>query len=114
MTTVFARTTPTDLRAGYNGLYALVRREHGREPAVGERYLFTNARRKSCKVLERDENGIRILMKRLDRGKFAPLWLREQNGEVRLSSLELDLYLTGCQEVGYKQFHGARSTPSNS
>lgn len=32
---VWARTAPTDLRLGYNGLYGLVKRELGRDPPLG-------------------------------------------------------------------------------
>ena len=103
MSLVYARTAPTDLRKGFNGLYALVRREHGREPAVGERFLFTNRSRSTCKVLECDGTGIRILSKRLSGRRFAALWMRERDGGVELTAVELDLYLAGCKEVGYME-----------
>lgn len=65
---VWARTTPTDLRKGYNGLYGLVKNELGRDPLSGDLHLFVNRRRTSCKILMWDGTGLCIFMKRLERG----------------------------------------------
>lgn len=101
-------------RLRFNGLYALVRREHGREPAVGERFLFTNRNRTTCKVLEADGTGLRVLAKKLSGARFAPLWMRDRDGRVELTAVELDLYLAGCKEVGYMELGGPRPPRSNS
>ena len=37
---VFARPAPTDLRKGYNGLFALVRDELKRDPLSGDLFLY--------------------------------------------------------------------------
>ena len=70
---VWARTAPTDLRKGYNGLYGLVKNELGRDPLSGDLHLFVNRQRTSCKVLMWDGTGLCIFMKRLERGRFALL-----------------------------------------
>lgn len=98
---VFAYTAPADLRKGYNGLYALVVRELGHDPIAGHTFLFVNRRRTSCKVLRHDGTGLTLLMKRLDRGRFAALWARSSDGALELSEAELALFLEGAQQLSY-------------
>jgi len=97
---VWARTGPTDLRKGYNGLYGLVTNELGRDPLSGDLFLFVNRTRTSCKVLTWDGTGLCIFMKRLERGRFAALRASENAGTVRLSASELALFIEGCKLVG--------------
>lgn len=108
MSRVFAYAAPADLRRGYNGLYALAVNELGRDPMQGDSFLFTNRRRDSCKVLQHDGSGMTIFMKRLDRGRFPPLWARSKDGEVELSAAELALFLEGAQVVGYQELSPAK------
>ncbi len=96
---VWARTGPTDLRKGYNGLYGLVKTELARDPLSGDLFLFVNRRRTSCKVLMWDGTGLCIFMKRLERGCFARL-RRTPGDTVRLSASELALFIEGCKLVG--------------
>jgi transposase len=101
-TRVWAYPAPCDLRRGYNGLFGLARNQLGLDPLSGDLVLFVNRRRNATKILLHDGTGLCIFMKRLDRGRFAPLWRRDEEGRVRLSQSELGLYLEGCQEVGYR------------
>jgi transposase len=109
---VFAYAAPADLRKGYNGLYGLVVSKLGRDPMDGDIFLFTNRRRTSCKVLHHDGSGLTIFMKRLDRGRFAPLWARRSEGDVQLSEAELALFLEGAQQLGYMALSPASKTSS--
>lgn len=98
---VWARPRPTDLRKGYNGLFALVRDELARDPLSGDLFLFVNRRRSGCKVLLWDGTGLCIFMKRLEEGRFAALWRDGAEAEVvRLTSTELSLFIEGCELVG--------------
>lgn len=106
---VWAYPRPADLRRGYNGLFALVRNEMGHDPRCGDVYLFVNRRRSATKCLVHDGTGLCILMKRLDRHSFAPLWRADSDGKIRLTASELALYLEGCREVGYRQLSPART-----
>jgi len=99
---IFAYTKPADLRKGYNGLFSLAINALSRDPMRGDTFIFTNKKRNSCKVLHYDGTGMTIFMKRLDRGRFAGLWVRSKNGEVELSPAELALFLEGSQIVGYR------------
>jgi transposase len=97
---VFARTRPTDLRMGFNGLYGLVVSELELDPMSGDLFLFVNRRRTVSKVLLWDGTGLCLFTKRLDRGQFAELWRERTERSLRLTKAELDLYLEGCKAVG--------------
>jgi len=98
---VFAYAAPVDMRKSYEGLSALVRNELRRDIMAGELYLFTNGRRTRAKVLMFDGTGLCIYMKRLDKGCFARLWRRDQEGEaLSMTMSELSLFLEGSQLVG--------------
>ncbi|MGH2907596.1 MAG: IS66 family insertion sequence element accessory protein TnpB [Solirubrobacterales bacterium] len=96
---VFAYPQPTDLRKGYDGLFGLVKTGLARDPLGGELFLFVNRRRDACKVLMWDGTGLCIFQKRLERGRFAPLW-RDDATAVRLTATELALFIEGCELIG--------------
>lgn len=100
---VFAYAQPADLRKGYDGLCALVEQELGRNPLSGDLYLFVSRNRIRAKILMWDGSGLCILMKRLERGRFASLWQRREGSTVKLSRAELSLFLEGSQVVGRKR-----------
>lgn len=97
---VFACPRPTDLRKGYNGLFGLVKQGLGRDPLSGDMFLFVSRTRRSCKVLLWDGTGLCLYSKRLERGRFAPLWRDEACRALELTSSELALFLEGCDLVG--------------
>jgi transposase len=95
---VWAYPAPADLRKGYDGLYGLVVSELGCDPLSGDCFLFTNRVRTRAKVLVWDGTGLCIYQKRLERGRFAPLWERTvSNGAIELTMSELALYLEGSR-----------------
>jgi transposase len=96
---VFAYPAPVDLRKGYDGLYGLVKQGLNRDPLSGDLFLFSNRRRRGCKVLVWDGTGLCIFQKRLERGCFASLF-RDDGKPVQLTSSELALYVEGCELVG--------------
>jgi len=94
---VFARNGPTDLRKGFDGLYALVVHELDRDPLQGDLYLFVNTRRTSAKVLLWDGTGLCIYAKRLARHRFSRLWDDAAAGRpLTLTHSELQLFLEGA------------------
>ena len=111
---VFAYPRPTDLRKGFDGLFGLVKSELVRDVLGGDLYLFVSARRQTCKVLVWDGTGLCIFQKRLERGRFAPLW-REGGGvaeAVELITSELALYIEGCALVGRQSLSPEKVVPS--
>jgi len=97
---VFAFTLPTDMRKGYNGLEGLVRNELHRDLLEGDLFLFVSRNRKRAKVLLFDGTGMCIYMKRLEKGRFAPLRCRDGGNQVVLTTSELSLFLEGSEYVG--------------
>ena len=111
---VFAYPRPTDLRKGFDGLFGLVKSELVRDVLGGDLYLFVSARRQTCKVLVWDGTGLCIFQKRLERGRFAPLW-REGGGAaeaVELTTSDLALYIEGCARVGRQSLSPEKVVPS--
>ncbi|MEM6797270.1 MAG: IS66 family insertion sequence element accessory protein TnpB [Acidobacteriota bacterium] len=100
------------MRKGFDGLAALVREQIGHDPTDGSLYLFVSRNRLRAKVLLWDGTGLCLYAKRLEQGRFAPLWGREEDGEVRLSMSELALYLEGSQEVGRRPFSPPEIDPN--
>jgi len=97
---VVAYCQPVDMRKGYEGLSRLVRREMDQDVLSGTLFLFTNKRRNRAKVLYFDGTGLCVLSKRLERGRFAPLWKRRASGALSLTHAELELFLQGSELIG--------------
>ena len=97
---VFAHAGPVDMRKGFDGLYAIVQEGLGRDPLSGDMFLFVSRNRIRAKVLLWDGTGLCVYAKRLEKGRFACLWEREEGGVVELSASELQLFLEGCEIVG--------------
>lgn len=96
---VWAYPEPADLRAGYDGLSALVTRKLGRDPLSGQLFLFTNRTRTRAKVLVWDGTGLCVYQKRLEHGRFALLWKVDRGSAVELTLSELTLFLEGSRAL---------------
>lgn len=70
MTRVFLATEPTDLRKGFDGLFAMVENVIEEDPFSGHLFVFRNQRRDRLKVLWWDRDGLAIFYKRLERGCY--------------------------------------------
>ena len=97
---VFAYTRPVDMRKQYDGLYALVVAEMKADPLSGDLFLFTNRRRTRAKVLLWDGTGLCLYQKRLERGRFASLWRRDEQETFEMTLSELALFLEGSTLAG--------------
>lgn len=91
---VFAWQAPTDMRKSFNTLSALVM-GMGHEVTAGDAFVFVGKCRRRAKVLWFDGTGLCLLAKRLEKGRFAPLWAKPE-----LTSSELTLFLEGSTAVG--------------
>lgn len=97
---VWARSVPTDLRNGFDGLVGLVEREVRVDPLGGDCFLFVNKNRTSAKVLLWDGTGLCIYAKRLARGQFAALWGQAGRPALEMTTAELTLFLEGADLKG--------------
>jgi transposase len=96
---VYARPAPTDLRAGYDRLFALARDVLLQDPLSGHAFLFVSRNRKRSKCLYYDGTGLVILMKRLEVGKFAAPWDYSNGKVIEMTASELALFIEGSKAI---------------
>ena len=60
----------TDMRKGMNGLALQVQEVLGRDPHVGDLYVFRGARGGLIKIIWHDGIGMSLYAKRLEHGRF--------------------------------------------
>lgn len=94
-TRVFVATTPVDLRAGFNKLFAFTESVLKENPMSGHWFVFTNQERNRVKVLFWDGSGLWVCAKRLEQGRFS--WPRSQEACASLRSEELLALLSGLE-----------------
>jgi transposase len=97
---VYAYTRPTDMRKGFDGLCALVTQGLQRDVLSGDIFIFISRDRIRAKTLQWDGTGLCLYAKRLERGRFAPLWREVGDDPIVLTISELDLFLDGSTLVG--------------
>ena len=95
---IFAYALPCDMRKGIDTLAGLVV-AGGHELTAGDVYLFVGKNRKRAKCLWFDGSCARLLVNRIDAGRFAPLW-RDDGAPIELTQSELLLFLNGSKLVG--------------
>jgi transposase len=69
-TRVFLATEPTDMRKGFDGLFAIVESVISEDPFSGHLFVFRNRRRDRLKMLWWDRDGLAIFYKRLECGSY--------------------------------------------
>ena len=83
----------TDMRKGFNGLAALVQTALEQNPYCGHVFVFRGRRGDILKVLWYDGQGLVLLSKRLERGRF--VWPQATSGSVSLTAVQLSMLLEG-------------------
>ena len=83
----------TDMRKGFDGLAAMVQGALSENPFSGHVFVFRGRRGDILKVLWFDGQGLLLLSKRLERGRF--VWPQTASGGVSLTSAQLSMLLEG-------------------
>lgn len=86
---------PVDCRRSFDGLLAAARERLARDVREGGLFLFGNRRGDQLRALCFDRNGLVVLAKRLDRGRFCWPTVAPGVRELRLEVRELALLLAG-------------------
>lgn len=94
-TRVFLVCGVTDMRKGFNSLYAIVEHQLDQDPMSGHLFAFCNRKRNRLKVLCWDGSGLWICAKRLERGCFS--WPQEPEGCRTLSAEAWSMLLGGLE-----------------
>ena len=81
------------MRRGMRSLALQVQQSFGRDPFVGDLYIFRGRRGDLVKVIWWDMQGACLFSKRLERGRF--VWPAAKNGKVHLSQAQLSMLLEG-------------------
>lgn len=96
-TKVWLAAGVTDMRSGFNSLAAKVQTVLERDPFSGHVFVFRGKRGDLVKVLWWSGDGMCLLMKRLERGRF--VWPRADGGVVCLSQAQLSMLLEGTSRA---------------
>jgi transposase len=90
-TRVFVATGGTDMRLGFNGLYALVVGQLKEDPQSGHLFLFANKRRDRMKILFFDNFSLWVCARRMEKGRLhCP---SSDDGRVQLTREEFALLI---------------------
>ncbi|AKJ27083.1 IS66 family insertion sequence element accessory protein TnpB [Caldimonas brevitalea] len=92
-TRVWIASGHTDMRKGFDGLAALVQTALTDNPYSGHVFVFRGKRGDMIKVLWFDGQGLLLLSKRLERGRF--VWPQATSGAVSLTPAQLSMLLEG-------------------
>lgn len=92
-TRVWLAAGVTDMRKGMDGLAALVQTALMENPFSGHVFVFRGRRGGLVKLLWFDGDGMCLLAKRLERGRF--VWPQAASGSASLSAAQLSMLLEG-------------------
>ena len=88
-TKVWIAAGVTDLRRGFDGLSAQVQNVLHEQPFSGHVFVFRGRRGDIVKLLWWDGDGLCLLAKRLERGRF--IWPKAESGVVHLNRAAVEL-----------------------
>ena len=89
----------TDMRCGFDTLAAKVQTALEHNPYEGHVFVFRGRRGDLVKLLWSDGDGLCLLAKRLERGRF--VWPQADSGAVLLTMAQLSMLLEGIDSVSY-------------
>ena len=83
----------TDMRLGMPGLALKVQQFLGKDPYVGDVFVFRGRRGDLVKLIWHDGIGVSLYAKRIERGYF--IWPSAKDGAIHLSASQLSCLLEG-------------------
>lgn len=92
-TRVWLAAGHTDMRKGFDGLAAVAQGVLLQDPFGGHVFVFRGRRGDIIKLLWWDGQGLCLLSKRLEKGRF--VWPQADVGKVSLSPAQLSMLLEG-------------------
>jgi transposase len=114
---LFVATQPVDGRKGADSLMVLVRDVLHHDPLSGHLFIFFSRRCDRVRVVYWDRNGFAMWSKRLERGKFRPVFSADgELGANAIEAAELALIVEGIDLSGarrrprWQPEHGSKKT----
>jgi transposase len=92
-TRVWIAAGSTDMRRGFDGLAAIVQNTLDLNPFSGHVFVFRGRRGDRVKLLWWSGDGLCLLAKRLEQGRF--VWPTADSGSVCLTQAQLSMLLEG-------------------
>ena len=90
---IFLYPEYVDMRKGHNTLSYIVIQKMDLDIVSGALFLFVAKNRKSCKAIFFDGNGLVLIHKKLESGRF--MSFDSMSNVIQINSNELQLILTG-------------------
>ena len=90
---IYVATRPVDFRKGHDGLAAAVQEMIGLDPFCGAAFVFRSKRADRIKMLVWDGNGMVLIHKRLEGGRF--VWPQVRDGVMRMSPAQFSALFEG-------------------
>jgi len=92
-TRVWLAAGVTDMRRGFDGLASIALNTLNEDPFSGHVFVFRGRRGDRIKVLWWSGDGLCLLAKRLEDGRF--IWPQAESGRVHLTQAQLSMLLEG-------------------
>lgn len=92
-TRIWMAAVVTDMRCGFQGLAAKVQSVLEDNPFGGDVFVFRGRRGDTLKVLWSTGDGLCLLSKRLEAGRF--VWPQAEGGKIHLTTAQLSMLLEG-------------------
>jgi transposase len=99
---VFLASQPVDMRAGHDGLFAIVK-EWGLDPFTGDLFAFVGKRGDRVKILVWHRGGVLLMYKRLERGRFRIPQVDRGQRTALLDATQLAMLLDGMDVTHVKR-----------
>lgn len=96
--------TPTDMRLGFDGLFALVKNRLKADPLSGHLFIFRNRAADRLKVLYWGGHGLCLWSQRLEAGRYHFPEAKDASGAVELSAGAFQMVLDGIDLSRVKRF----------
>jgi transposase len=101
---LFMATQPVDGRKGADSLMVLVRDVLRHDPLSGHLFIFFSKRRERVRIVYWDRNGFAMWSKRLERGRFCPIFSAGGNLQAHaIEAAELALIIEGIDLSGARR-----------
>jgi transposase len=108
---LFVATQPVDGRKGADSLMVLVRDELSHDPLSGHLFIFFSRRCERVRIVYWDRNGFAMWTKRLQKGRFRPMFVDGRLSSKPIEAAQLGLILEGIELAGAR--HRPRWEPTS-